>query len=60
MNVIHKKLLEVLANKPDLITDFPEWMLSDAMVEKIGTIKNVALAEISGRNSIAAVIRAFL
>jgi hypothetical protein len=52
------KLLEILANKPDLVSEFPGWMLSDENVEKIRRTPKVAIAEIAGRDSIAAVLRA--
>lgn len=53
-----KKLLHILANKPELINDFPDWMLSPKDIEEIRKSKNSAIAEIAGRDSIAAVIRA--
>jgi len=52
------ELLEILANKPELVTDFPDWMVSDKTIQKIREAGNVAIAEIAGRDSIAAVIRA--
>lgn len=52
------ELLEILANKPELVTEFPDWMLSDAMRTEIQDTEKVAVAEIAGRDSIAAVIRA--
>jgi hypothetical protein len=57
---MHKntRLLEILANKPDLIIDFPEWMLPKATVREIRNAENIAIAEIAGRDSIAAAIRA--
>lgn len=58
MKNLDKKLLEVLANKPDLILDFPDWMLPDSTVNEIRNTENVAIVEIAGRDSIAAVIRA--
>lgn len=58
MKDIDKRLLEVLANKPDLILDFPDWMLPDSTAHEIRETENVAIAEIAGRDSIAAVIRA--
>lgn len=54
----NKRFLEILANKPDLIIDFPEWMLPQATISEIRRTENVAIAEIAGRDSIAAVIRA--
>jgi hypothetical protein len=55
---INERLLEILANKPDLVTDFPEWMLSNSTIQEIRKNENTAIAEISGRDSIAAAIRA--
>jgi hypothetical protein len=51
-------LLELLANKPDLIGDFPDWMLPPSEIEEIRATEGVAIAEIAGRDSIAAVIHA--
>jgi hypothetical protein len=58
MKNLNKRLLEVLANKPDLILDFPEWMLSSSTLNEIGEIENAAIVEIAGRDSIAAASRA--
>ena len=55
---IDKRLLTIFANKPDLIVDFPDWMLPDLTVNEVRDSQNVAIAEIAGRDSIAAVIRA--
>ena len=55
---INKRLLEIFANKPDLIVDFPRWMLPQSTIDEIRRTENVAIAEIAGRDSIAAVIRA--
>lgn len=53
-----KRLLEILANKPDLITDFPDWMLPHSTIREMSETEGGAIAEIAGRDSIAAVIRA--
>jgi hypothetical protein len=53
-----KRFLEILVNKPDLINNFPDWMLPDSTVREIRETEHVAIAEIAGRDSIAAVIRA--
>ena len=53
-----KKFLEILVSKPDLVTDFPDWMLPESTVSEIREVEHVAIAEIAGRDSIAAVIRA--
>ncbi|NWF75227.1 MAG: hypothetical protein HXY53_01400 [Nitrospirae bacterium] len=55
---ISGRLLEILANKPDHVTDFPEWMLSNSTIQEIRNTENTAIAEIVGRDSIAATIRA--
>jgi hypothetical protein len=55
---IDKRLFEILANKPDLIVNFPDWMLPRSTVHEIRRMENVAIAEIAGRDSIAAAIRA--
>jgi hypothetical protein len=55
---ISKRLLEILANKPDLMIDFPEWMLPHSIIKEIRATENVAIAEIAGRDSIAAAILA--
>jgi hypothetical protein len=52
------RFLEILANKPDLITDFPEWMLPLSTIHEMRETENVAVAEIAGRDSVAAVLRA--
>jgi hypothetical protein len=53
-----KRLLTIFANKPDLIIDFPKWMLPQSKVQGIRRTEHVAIAEIAGRDSIAAAIRA--
>ena len=58
MKEMDNRFLELLADKPDLISDFPEWMLSPSAVDEIRATEGVAIAEIAGRDSIAAVIRA--
>jgi len=52
------ELLKILANKPELVSEFPAWMLSDETRAEIQRAENVAIAEIAGRDSVAAVIRA--
>ncbi|MGB9715842.1 MAG: hypothetical protein ACPL1G_05500 [Thermodesulfovibrionales bacterium] len=59
MKNLDKRYLEILLNKPELIVDFPEWMLPSTTIEEIMGIENFAIAEIAGRDSIAAVISAY-
>jgi hypothetical protein len=58
MTKMDKRLLEILATKPDLVVDFPEWMLPVSKVDEIVSTGGVAIAEMAGRDSFAAVIRA--
>jgi len=58
MMKISKRLLEILASKPDLMVDFPEWMLPHSTIKQTRATENVAIAEIAGRDSLAAVVRA--
>ncbi len=58
MTKINKRLLEILANKPDLVTDFPDWMLPNSTIKEIRKSENTAIAEIAGRDSIAAAMQA--
>lgn len=58
MTKMDKRLLEILAAKPDLVVDFPEWMLRASDLDEIMNNGNIAVAEIAGRDSFAAVIRA--
>jgi len=58
MKELSKRLLSIFAEKPDLVADLPDWMLPPATVRKIRETQNVAIAEIAGRDSIAAVIQA--
>ncbi|MEW6326258.1 MAG: hypothetical protein AB1487_01495 [Thermodesulfobacteriota bacterium] len=53
-----KRLLEILTNKPAIVFDLPEWMLPASTVKEIRDTGNTAIAEIAGRDSIAAAIRA--
>jgi len=58
MKEMDNRFLGLLADKPDLISAFPDWMLSPSAVDVIRATEGVAVAEIAGRDSIAAVIRA--
>ena len=58
MKEMDTRLFELLSDKPDLVSVFPDWMLSSSAVDEIRTTEDVAIAEIAGRDSIAAVILA--
>jgi hypothetical protein len=58
MKDLDKRFLKILVNKPELIINFPEWMFPKTTIDEIRNTKHSAIAEIAGRDSIAAVIRA--
>jgi hypothetical protein len=58
MRDMDRRLHEILARKPDLVVDFPDWMLPASEMNEVIKTGNVALAEMAGRDSFAAVIRA--
>lgn len=51
-----KHLQELFLNKPDLVINFPEWLLSKQSIENYRFTPKLALVEIAGRDSIAAAI----
>jgi hypothetical protein len=53
-----QRLIETLSRKPKSITRFPEWMLPKATIDILKDTKDTAIAEIAGRDSLAAVIKA--
>ncbi len=52
-----KTLSAVFRDKPELIIDFPDWMLSEKQIEAYRNIKNLAIVEIAGRDSAAAAVK---
>jgi hypothetical protein len=54
---MENNLLDIFARKPEIINDFPEWMLPGSAIREIRKSENVAIAEVAGRDSIAALIR---
>jgi len=53
-----EKARTLLSSKPELVHSFPEWMLPAATIERLRNTGGVAIAEIAGRDSIAAVLAA--
>ena len=58
MKDLSARLLSLLAGKPELLSGFPEWMLPQETVKQISKERHIAIAEIAGRDSIAAVLLA--
>ncbi|UCE17640.1 MAG: hypothetical protein JSV84_12250 [Gemmatimonadota bacterium] len=50
------RFLDILGNKPQLVSEFPTWMLSDTEIDELRKIDDLAIVEIAGRDSIAAAI----
>lgn len=51
------ELLKLFAEKKEIVTDFPRWMLPPETESRLRLEKGKAIAEIAGRDSIAAVIK---
>jgi len=51
------QLQELFLNKPDLVIDFPEWLLSKQKINDYRSISKLAVVEIAGRDSIAAAVK---
>jgi hypothetical protein len=51
-------LLALLSQKPELVISFPDWLLSPTVIDALRETEGVALAEIAGRDSVAAVLAA--
>lgn len=55
---MQKRLLEIFSRKPELINRFPSWMLSGERIRSLRRAEALAIAEIAGRDSVAAVLKA--
>jgi hypothetical protein len=55
---VQKKLHEVLASKPEMVDRFPAWMLPPARLRALMRTRGLAVAEIAGRDSVAAALAA--
>jgi hypothetical protein len=53
-----RRVLEILTNKPEIITGFPGWMLPESRIKQLRETVGLAVVEIAGRDSIAAAILA--
>lgn len=53
-----ERALLLLSKKPELVSVFPEWMLPVATIDELKEIQELVIAEIAGRDSFAAVLRA--
>lgn len=52
------RILELVSNKPEIVNRFPDWMLPQPLEIELKKTEGLALAEIAGRDSIAAALEA--
>lgn len=52
-----KKIAGIFLDKPDMVIDLPDWMLSANQIDVFRQLDNPAIVEISGRDSVAAAIK---
>ena len=52
------RIYEIISTKPELVNEFPRWMLSENMERELRRTEGLAIVEIAGRDSIAAVLEA--
>ena len=50
-------LAGIFRDKPELIIDWPEWLLSERQIARYQAIEKLAIVEIAGRDSVAAAVR---
>ncbi|MDQ7031365.1 MAG: hypothetical protein Q9M37_01410 [Desulfonauticus sp.] len=51
------EIYKIWSEKPEIIVDFPDWMLSKKSIKELQGQKDVVIAEIAGRDSFAAVFK---
>ena len=52
------RMFELISNKPELVTEFPDWMLSKETETELLDTGGLAIVEIAGRDSYAAALEA--
>lgn len=52
------RMLAIICNKPELIAELPRWMFPESMERELQSTEGLAVGEIAGRDSIAAVFEA--
>ncbi|MBA2847752.1 hypothetical protein G4V39_07090 [Thermosulfuriphilus ammonigenes] len=56
--MISERLRDILSERRPLVTNFPSWLISPTTLKELRKLKGVAVAEIAGRDSLAAVLKA--
>lgn len=54
----NEKLAAVFRDKPEMVTNFPQWMLTEKQLTEYKQMQDLAIVEIAGRDSVAAAISA--
>jgi hypothetical protein len=57
MSNYNEKLAGIFLDKPELVIDYPDWMLSAKQVDRYRQMENLAIVEIAGRDSVAAAVK---
>lgn len=52
------RLLQILVEKPEIVSEIPSWMLPEGTIKELRETKGLAIAEIAGRDSMAAILKA--
>ncbi len=52
-----ERIKKILLEKPDLISDFPSWMLPSEEIEKMRKTQDIVILEVAGRDSFAALFK---
>ena len=50
------RIFEIVSAKPELVDEFPSWMISETRENELRDTKGLAIVEIAGRDSIAAAL----
>jgi hypothetical protein len=50
------RIFEIVSAKPELVDEFPRWMLSETIENELRSTESLAIVEIAGRDSIAAAL----
>ncbi len=57
MSISNSSLKELYLNKPECVIDLPEWLLPPEKIEEYRATPGLAIAEIAGRDSVAAAVK---
>ncbi len=55
---LDRRIAALFAERPKIVDHFPDWMLSGKRIDSLRGIQDLAMAEIAGRDSFAAILKA--